>query len=387
MRTLSHRPRFPRRPRASLGQLPARARDFLRWYGASPLHLLTMAGSFALAGFAAAELLPNNLIGIPVWFVGAVIGHDLILMPLYSLADRSALAVFRHSPLKLPAGPWINYLRIPAGLSGLLLLIWFPLILRRPTRFPVSTTLPLDPYLWHWLAVTGALFLLSAVALAVRLGTARRGRRKPGAEKTSAARQRRVWDKAAPGYDRRIARFERTWFSGGREWLGQRARGRVLEVAVGTGRNLSWYPGDVAVAGIEVSPGMLSVARRRAAALGRDVDLREGDAQQLPFDDASFDTVVCALGLCTIPGPAAAVAEMHRVLRPGGRLLLLDHTGSSWPPVYAAQWLVERITIRTAGEHYTRRQLPLVKAAGFQIVAAERLKAGTVERIHAVKPA
>ncbi|RDJ93927.1 hypothetical protein B4Q13_18515 [Lacticaseibacillus rhamnosus] len=100
--------------------------------------------------------------------VAAVIGHDLLLMPLYTLADRSVVAVFRHRPLSLPAGPWINYLRVPATLSGVLLLIWFPLILRLPARFPVSTTLPLNPYLWHWLAVTGALFLLSATALALR---------------------------------------------------------------------------------------------------------------------------------------------------------------------------------------------------------------------------
>ncbi len=132
---------------------------------------------------------------------------------------------------------------------------------------------------------------------------------------------------------------------------------------------------------------MLAIARQRAADLGRDVTLREADAEHLPFDDASFDTVTCALALCTIPSPAAAIGEMRRVLAPGGRLLLLDHIGSTWPPVYAAQWLVERITIRAAGEHFTRRQLPLVKAAGFQIVEAERLKAGTVERIHAVKPA
>jgi hypothetical protein len=78
---------------------------------------------------------------------------------------------------------------------------------------------------------------------------------------------------------------------------------------------------------------------------------------------------------------------MKRVLVPGGRLLLLDHIGSTWPPVYAAQWLLERITIRAAGEHFTRRQLPLVQAAGFHVVETERLKAGTVERIHAVKPA
>ena len=153
-------------------------RRFLHWYGAGPLNLLALLGSFALAGYAAAELLPNNAIGIPVWLVGAVIGHDLILMPLYTLADRSVTTVFRHRPLRLPDPGAINYLRVPAGLSGLLLLIWFPLIFRLPTGFPRSTTLPLDPYLWHWLAVTGALFLLSALALAVRLGAGRRRPRK-----------------------------------------------------------------------------------------------------------------------------------------------------------------------------------------------------------------
>ena len=86
-------------------------------------------------------------------------------------------------------------------------------------------------------------------------------------------------------------------------------------------------------------------------------------------------------------GIAAAIGEMNRVLVPGGRLLLLDHIGSNQPPVYATQWLLEQITIRAAGEHFTRRQLPLVRAAGFQVVETERLKAGTVERIHAVKPA
>jgi len=202
-----------------------------------------------------------------------------------------------------------------------------------------------------------------------------------------AARQKRVWDKAAPGYDKQISFFEKIWFGGGREWLGQRAQGRVLEVAVGTGRNLPHYPADVTVTGIELSPAMLAIARQRAADLGRDVGFQEGDAEHLPCGDASFDTVACALSLCTIPDPAAAIGEMKRVLVPGGRLLLLDHIASTWPPVYAAQWLFERITIRAAGEHFTRRQLPLVRAAGFQLVETGRLKAGTVERIHAVKPA
>ena len=201
------------------------------------------------------------------------------------------------------------------------------------------------------------------------------------------ARQKQVWDKSAPSYDRQIAFFEKTWFGGGREWVGERAHGRVLEVAIGTGRNLPHYPADATVTGIELSPAMLAIARQRAAGLGREVDFQEGDAEHLPTGDESFDTVVCALSLCTIPSPAAAIGEMKRVLVPGGRLLLLDHIGSTWPPVYAAQWLLERITIRAAGEHFTRRQLPLVQAAGFHVVEAERLKAGSVERIHAVKPA
>ncbi|MFB9185385.1 class I SAM-dependent methyltransferase [Dactylosporangium sucinum] len=195
----------------------------------------------------------------------------------------------------------------------------------------------------------------------------------------------RAWNTQAAVYDRQIAFFERIWFGGGREWLAARARGRVLEVAIGTGLNLRHYPDGVTLTGVELSPAMLAIARRRAADLGVDADLREGNAEALSLPDESFDTVVCALSLCGIPRPAAAIAEMRRVLVPGGRLLLLDHIGSTWPPVRAAQWLLERVTIRTAGEHFTRRQLPLVTAAGFEIVERERRKAGTVERIHARK--
>lgn len=201
------------------------------------------------------------------------------------------------------------------------------------------------------------------------------------------AQQRRVWDKAAPGYDRQIALFERIWFTGGRQWLTSRATGRVLEVAVGTGLNLELYAPGVTVTGIELSPEMLAIARSRAARHGIDADLREGDAQALPLADASVDTVVCCLALCTIPDPPRALAEMHRVLVPGGRLLLLDHVRSTSRLLFAAQWLFEQVTRRTAGEYFTRRQLPLVEAAGFDVVESERLKAGSIERVHAVKPA
>lgn len=209
----------------------------------------------------------------------------------------------------------------------------------------------------------------------------------PGKGEDPAARQRRLWDKSAPGYDSQIAVFEKLLLRGGREWIAARAHGRVLEVAIGTGRNLPHYPAGTVITGIELSPAMLAFARQRAAGLSRPVTLREGDAGQLPAGDGSFDTVVCTLGLCSIPDPVRAVAEMRRVLVPGGALLLLDHIASSWPPLLAAQWLTEQITVRTAGEHLTRRQLPVVQAAGFEIREAGRLKAGIIERIHAVRPA
>jgi ubiquinone/menaquinone biosynthesis C-methylase UbiE len=196
----------------------------------------------------------------------------------------------------------------------------------------------------------------------------------------------RVWDKAAPRYDRDIEFWERVQFGGGREWIGARAKGRVLEVAVGTGRNFDFYPRGVDITGVDLSPDMLDFARRHAIDLDLEVDLRVAAAEALPFDNDSFDTAVCTLSLCAVPDPAASIAEMKRVLRPGGQLLLLDHIGSSWWPVWAVQRLLEQLTIRTAGEHMTRRQLPLVEAAGFAIVETQRLKAGTVERIAARKP-
>ena len=203
----------------------------------------------------------------------------------------------------------------------------------------------------------------------------------------ASAKQRRVWDKTAPSYDRQIVFVEKVWFGGGREWVCSRATGDVLEVAVGTGRNLPFYPQGVRITGIDLSPAMLEFARRRATELGIDAKLVEGDAETLPFEDERFDTVVCALSLCSIPDSAKAVAEMSRVLKPGGRLLLLDHIGSTWPPIYAVQWLLERLTIRSVGEHFTRRQLPLVRAAGLEVVETKRLKAGSMERIFARKPA
>lgn len=203
--------------------------------------------------------------------------------------------------------------------------------------------------------------------------------------------QRRVWDRAAPTYDRQIAFWERTLFGGGREWLGERAVGRVLEVAVGTGRNLPHYrwgtpDGVTSMTAIDLSAQMIAFAQRQADELGIPLAVSTGDAEALPYAAESFDTVVCALALCSIPEPQAALHEMRRVLAPGGRLLLIDHVSSTATGLRVAQRAVEKVTVRLAGEYFTRRQLPLVESLGFEIVESERLKAGIVERVHAIKP-
>jgi hypothetical protein len=149
-------------------------RRITRWYGANPLHLLVLLACFALAGYAASQLLVSKPVAILIWFAAAVVGHDIVLMPLYSIADWSVLAAARHRAPSVPAVPWINYLRVPAGLSALLFIVWFPLILRLHTNYQNSTGLSPDPFVWHWLAVTGTLFLLSAAAYAVRLRSAHR---------------------------------------------------------------------------------------------------------------------------------------------------------------------------------------------------------------------
>src|SRR5215211_2714770 len=96
-------------------------------------------------------------------------------------------------------------------------------------------------------------------------------------------RTRRIWDKRAPTYDRTMGLVEKLLLGDGRAWVCSRAAGDVLEVAVGTGRNFALYPAYIRLTAIELSPRMLEIARARAGAVGREVDLREGDAQALPF--------------------------------------------------------------------------------------------------------
>jgi ubiquinone/menaquinone biosynthesis C-methylase UbiE len=194
------------------------------------------------------------------------------------------------------------------------------------------------------------------------------------------------YDKTARKYNRQISFFERVLFAGGREWVCSQAQGDVLELAAGTGRNLRHYPANVRLTTIELSPKMLEIARSEAAAVGRHADQRVGDAQALEFPDASFDTVVCTLGLCTIPDDHAAVREAKRVLRPGGRFLLLEHVRSPLRAVRTGERLLEPIMLRFEHDHLLREPLDHLNAEGFEVERVERSKLGIVERVAAKKP-
>ncbi|MGN6427710.1 MAG: class I SAM-dependent methyltransferase [Leifsonia sp.] len=197
-------------------------------------------------------------------------------------------------------------------------------------------------------------------------------------------RQQRTWRRQATRYDEQIGRAESGVIGTARRWIGERASGRTLEVAVGSGRSIPFYRDDVELTGIDLSPEMLAIADTRVAGRAHPVDLMIGDAEALPFDDAEFDTVVCALALCSIPRPALAIAEMKRVLRPGGTLLLADHVRSTWPPVTAVLWIAELFTVPVQGEHLTRRHLATVRSAGLSVVEHERRSFGMVETIRAL---
>lgn len=151
------------------------------------------------------------------------------------------------------------------------------------------------------------------------------------------------------------------------------ARGRVLELGVGTGASLGFYPEEVTdVVGLDPSPGVLVEARRTVARLRQEgvpyrIQLHRGDAEQLPYDDGSFDTVVAFLTLCTIPDFAAAAAEAHRVLRADGALLVLEHVkapdGSRlerWQRRLDPLW-----TRAAAGCHLDRDTGHVLREAGF----------------------
>jgi len=154
------------------------------------------------------------------------------------------------------------------------------------------------------------------------------------------------------------------------------AEGRVLELGVGMGLNLRFYdPGKVReVLGVDPSPELRAVAEAAERDPALKVKVEDGDAEALPFEDNSFDTVVCTFTLCSVCTPARALGEARRVLKPGGRLLFCEHGLA--PDAGVAKWQrrIEPVWKRIAGGcHLTRPVASAIQAAGFKVDSLETM--------------
>lgn len=169
-------------------------------------------------------------------------------------------------------------------------------------------------------------------------------------------------------YDLLQRRAEKKLFGSHRAYLAGGATGRVLDVGSGTGINFRYYPPDAEIVGVEPDPYMLRRAQARAGRLGRRVRLLAECAEQLPFPDASFDAAVATLVFCTIENPDRALAELRRILRPGGQLRFLEHVRAETAGWSRFQDFITPLWKRIgAGCRPNRDTLRAIERAGFRI--------------------
>ena len=193
----------------------------------------------------------------------------------------------------------------------------------------------------------------------------------------------RKYDRFAPWYDCVEGIPDLLGLSRLRRRLLEKASGKVLEVAVGTGKNLRFYPPGCWITALDVSSEMLNVAKNRAAKLSMYVSFLLVDAEKLPFSDQSFDTVVSSLSTCTFPNPVTALREMARVCRTDGKILLLEHGRSNrawlgrWQDRHADQFA------KPLGCNWNREPLELAKDAHLKVIEARRNFFGVFHRIEA----
>ena len=178
------------------------------------------------------------------------------------------------------------------------------------------------------------------------------------------ARYQRISSK----YDRMEGMMERRirpW----REKLWQFANGpRLLEVGVGTGKNMEFWPKDCKVTAIDLTPGMLELAQQRALALNRQGDdLFLADIQHLELPSGIFDTVVATCVFCSVPDPVKGLKEIGRLVRPDGHILLLEHIRIDKPVIGRIMDLLSPIVVRINGASINRRTIENVRAAGLKI--------------------
>ncbi len=202
-------------------------------------------------------------------------------------------------------------------------------------------------------------------------------------------RVRARYDRAAPVYDLYEGCMERLFFRDWRrrvwEQLDDAAGANILEVGVGTGKNIPYYPPAARLTAIDISERMLARARRRAERLGTEVRLFPMDAQALAFADGTFDAVVATFVFCSVPDPALGLREVARALRPGGRAVLLEHMRprSAW--LDRAFDAFNPLAVRLTGANINRRTLETVRTVDWRIEAADPLSAQDIVRLIVVR--
>ncbi len=150
-----------------------------------------------------------------------------------------------------------------------------------------------------------------------------------------------------------------------------KAKGRVLEIGIGSGHNLAHYQDVQAIVGLDPAPELTRMAQRRAAEAGVDVQILQASGEQIPAQDGEFDAIVCTWTLCSIPNVGQALGEMRRVLKAGGRFHFIEHGLSPDPRVVRWQRAIEPVWKRIGGGcHLTRQPDALLRKAGFELLEA-----------------
>lgn len=192
----------------------------------------------------------------------------------------------------------------------------------------------------------------------------------------------------APLYDFCEGMVERSRYRQWRRLIWDKVVGkRILEVGVGTGKNLSYYPPGVAITAIDFSEKMLARARKKAAKQTVKVNLLQADVQKLEFPDDSLDTVVGTFVFCSVPDPVKGLMEVERVCRPGGQVLLLEHVLSSNRILAGLMKLVNPIVVRVMGPSITRRTVENVIKSGLIVVRVIDLGAAGIFKLIEAKKA
>jgi ubiquinone/menaquinone biosynthesis C-methylase UbiE len=192
-----------------------------------------------------------------------------------------------------------------------------------------------------------------------------------------------TFDRIAAPYDRGMAPLEKLWLRQMRSRLVPRARGKVLEIGVGTGANLPFYPSSACLIAVDESSDMLAVAARRAAALDRCMPLTQADVEHLSFPTGHFDTVIASLVLCSVVDQYQALKELWRVLRrPGGQLLLIEHMRPRHGPLALVADLVNAPWYAFNGRcHLNRETQKVIGEVGFRVEKVETKLGGLLRLI------